>query len=39
MMGITCQKFMLRLRRPFASMPQREQIMSSLYFLKKQDVG
>jgi hypothetical protein len=30
---------MLRLRRPFTSMPQREQIMSSLYFLKKQDVG
>ena len=39
MMGIACQKFMLRLRRPFTCVPQREQIMSPLYFLKKQDVG
>ena len=39
MMGIACQKFMLRLCRPFTCVPQREQIMSPLYFLKKQDVG
>jgi hypothetical protein len=36
--GITRQKFMLRLCRPFTGMSQREQIMSTLYFLKKQDV-
>ena len=39
MMGIACQKFMLRLSRPFTCVPQREQIMSALYFLQKQDIG
>jgi hypothetical protein len=39
MMGITCQKFMRRLRRPCTCVPQCEQIMSALYFLKKLDVG
>ena len=38
MMGIACQKFMLRLCRPFTCVPQREQIMSTLYFLKKQNI-
>lgn len=37
--GITRQKFMLRLCRPFTGMSQREQIMPALHFLKKQDVG
>jgi len=39
MMGIASEKFMLPLRRPLAGMAQREQVMPSLHFLQKQDVG
>ena len=38
-MGIASEKFMLPLRRPLAGMAQREQVMPSLHFLQKHDVG
>jgi hypothetical protein len=38
MMGITRQKFMLGLCRPFAGMSKRKQVMPTLHFLQKQDV-
>jgi hypothetical protein len=38
MMGIACQKFMLRLCRPFACVPKCKQVMPTLHFLQKQDI-
>src|SRR3982074_1121278 len=39
MLGVTCQKLMLALRRPISGMAQSQQVMSPLHLLQEYDIG